>query len=286
MPQITIPMTTEQYAADERTICPCCHKEGDIKCAQIDIVDPKAFQQAHCPECESSWVDTYKRTGFEVSEMGHGIKAPRMTPAEYSSLDKGDSHGCIFCGCPDVKGEQPFVAGRFLFQDCICLDCDSEWVDTYERSGYEQLERGNPLPEFVAFMQVKAPLRTTRAMVVAALSDMIQIGQADAAESLEKMDGGADEVLQIAALLEAKAPSVQRTGTEGSQALYVIVQSMEAPQGASSEAIRDAIRKLVDIGQNDAVKTLELPDWESQAATKLAARLEIAALAVSLKEVA
>lgn len=279
-------MTPEQYAADKRNVCPSCHKESDLQGKGIEIDGLDAFQPVFCPVCDSSWSDTYRRTGFTIIELGDGIEAPKMTPDEYAALEEDSCGVCPVCGEDDISGDECTVDGREMSQECSCADCNSVWMDTYERSGYSYLEAGTPLPEHVAFLQIAAPLRATRAMLAEVVSTLIQVGQKDAVDTLKEDGEDAEELMQIGAHLEVESPTVLRMGTEGNQALYVLVHSVKAPQGVTSEQLRDAIRRLIDIGQTDAAETLEIADWRAPANTKLAANLEIGSLAVSLKEAA
>lgn len=56
-----------------------------------------------------------------------------LTPAEYVAKL---GVVCPFCGSHDIEGGAVEIDGGIAYQPVSCLECDSEWTDTYALTGY------------------------------------------------------------------------------------------------------------------------------------------------------
>jgi transposase-like protein len=70
-----------------------------------------------------------------------------MTRDEY--MDGGGAK-CPVCGSEDIRSGSGLEAqGRWVSQNVWCYDCNSEWVDIYDLTGYGELhdKDGNSLED-------------------------------------------------------------------------------------------------------------------------------------------
>lgn len=106
-----------------------CANTGHIHSLWFETIEERdSFQ------FKLSWHDENK-TASELPE-----KHPPLTPAEYVEY-KGDF--CPMCRGFDFTGHSIEVADGQAFQEVTCNnpDCEASWVDCYELSGYDKLER-------------------------------------------------------------------------------------------------------------------------------------------------
>jgi len=59
----TTPMTSEEYVASGGIRCPYCDHD-DVHGDSIEVNVDGAWQDCYCPECENSWTDEYKLSGY------------------------------------------------------------------------------------------------------------------------------------------------------------------------------------------------------------------------------
>jgi len=55
--------TTEEYVKADGVYCPVCGS-GNLECGPVQIDNEGAYQPVVCNNCFSSWVDTYKLSGY------------------------------------------------------------------------------------------------------------------------------------------------------------------------------------------------------------------------------
>jgi len=60
-----------------------------------------------------------------------------MTQKEYVNSGAG---ACPNCGDEQIEGGSIVVEGSAAWQPVSCLACDARWNDTYEITGYAELE--------------------------------------------------------------------------------------------------------------------------------------------------
>lgn len=58
---------------------------------------------------------------------------PPLTDAEYVAAGGG---ACPFCGSSNITGGFVNIEGREASQPVDCQDCEAEWVDIYNLTGY------------------------------------------------------------------------------------------------------------------------------------------------------
>lgn len=72
-------LTDEDYDYYIKTgNCPYCHKETDISYGSIDIDAGVVYQEAHCPECDARWQDTYEQSGIYDEVHEHTVFDKRL----------------------------------------------------------------------------------------------------------------------------------------------------------------------------------------------------------------
>jgi transcription elongation factor Elf1 len=62
-------MGQKTYIANSGVACPLCHS-GDVTGGHIQIDGGIAWQEIDCGNCNASWTDIYKLTGYENLQMG------------------------------------------------------------------------------------------------------------------------------------------------------------------------------------------------------------------------
>ena len=77
-------MTSVDYVKERGERCPAC-RNPQTEGGPVDIVDTRAEQEMSCTECDSTWKDIYKLTGFvELDDQ-----APQLSEETVKALLNG-----------------------------------------------------------------------------------------------------------------------------------------------------------------------------------------------------
>lgn len=62
-------------------------------------------------------------------------EATAMTEEEYLACGGGQ---CPFCRSTDITGDTIEVDGTTAWQPVVCNECDAEWQDNFNLTGYQK----------------------------------------------------------------------------------------------------------------------------------------------------
>jgi hypothetical protein len=113
--------------------------KGIVSSKGIEAPEPAILTLLAQLEAAESGVVAAAKVEAEAEAANWTAAAGAMTDAQY--VARG-GNCCPSCGSHDISGGSITVDGRTAYQGVTCADCDAEWNDTYQLTGYDDLEGG------------------------------------------------------------------------------------------------------------------------------------------------